>query len=165
MSFRLLQLLSTEPISDGKFISTIFTSDTLAHGMSFPKFVEVLKFLEYEYLTQKQEFHGIVFTETRSAVHHLAAMLKEHPRMNGITFIEFTGHGRTKASKDAKIKGEETLQACLCSCLGCLVSFYRTAVRYLPCWSYVQHSAGKRSGNIALVSCSNTYGLVMCGLK
>lgn len=56
---------------------------------------------------KKQDFHGIVFTETRSAVHHLAAMLREYPHMKDITFIEFTGHGKAKASKE-KIKGEGT---------------------------------------------------------
>ncbi|GMH43799.1 hypothetical protein BSKO_11733 [Bryopsis sp. KO-2023] len=96
-------LCKTAPVNDTKFVTSAIGRDVLCHGESFPKFVELLRFLENEYVRKRGLFHGIISIETRSGVHHLARMLRSDPRMNSIDdFIEFTGRGSTKRSDLAK---------------------------------------------------------------
>lgn len=82
-----------------------FKIDLLESQMSASKFIELVKFLDSSYLSLNTDFHGIVFTETRSGVTHLAKVLRQIPRMKSIEFFEFMGHGKSKNAIDVKTKG------------------------------------------------------------
>ncbi|GMH45367.1 hypothetical protein BSKO_13324 [Bryopsis sp. KO-2023] len=98
-------LCNTAPVNDSRFVTSALGQDVLCHGKSFPKFVELIHLLETEYVKEKEFFHGMIFIETRAGVHHLSHMLRSDPRTRSIQFIEFTGHGCSKKSDYANVKG------------------------------------------------------------